>query len=226
MQNSLAVPRLATSLDLGLPVGDLAKALTVMAGQAEDVTARVVVVDLTGGRGAPGPSGVHEVNIWERALRRWERLDAVTVAVAEGACGGPALEVLSASDLRLADHGLQLTLPGTPETGFWPGMVLHRLVHRIGASATRRLSLLTDTTGPLTADQAYALGLVDDVCRSEQIEERLEEVNHRIPARMEPALLRQLVADAAHTSYEEALGVHLAACDRVLRTTASEGSPA
>ncbi|HEY8978211.1 MAG TPA: enoyl-CoA-hydratase DpgB [Streptomyces sp.] len=225
MQNSLAVSPLAASLDLGLPLGDLTKAFTEAVAQAEDTGVRVAVLSVTGGGDGPGAAGVHEVNAWERALRRWERLDALTVVIADGPSGGPALEVLSASDLRLAGDGLLLTLPGTAETGFWPGTVLHRLTHRVGARATRRLSLLTDPATPLTAQEAHSLGLVDEVCGPGRCEELLAEVTGRLPARLEPALLRQLVSDAAHTSYEEALGVHLAACDRVLRR-ATAGSAA
>src|SRR3989440_6164513 len=40
-------------------------------------------------RAWPGKVGIHTVNRWERALRRGERLDAVTIAVGEGHCGGP-----------------------------------------------------------------------------------------------------------------------------------------
>jgi isomerase DpgB len=37
----------------------------------------------------------------------------------------------------------------------------------------------------------------------------------------ELAIRRQLVLEAANTAYEEALGVHLAACDRALRRAAA-----
>jgi|SRR5882757_1224407 len=40
----------------------------------------------------------------------------------------------------------------------------------------------------------------------------------------EPAIRRQLMYDAATTSFEEALGAHLAACDRMLRQASSEAS--
>src|SRR2546429_9836968 len=39
-------------------------------------------------RAWPGKVGIHTVNRWERALRRGERLDAGTIAGAEGHCGG------------------------------------------------------------------------------------------------------------------------------------------
>ncbi|QNP75099.1 enoyl-CoA hydratase/isomerase family protein [Streptomyces roseirectus] len=215
MQRSPALFRADLSLDL--PYSDLAKAVVDACERAEDAGARVAALSLGGGRDWPGASEVHEVNTWERALRRWERLPAVTVTVADGACSGPALEVLSASDLRVAGRNLRLGLPGTAATGFWPGTVLHRLTRRIGASATRRLCLFAHPRTPLDAGEACLLGLVDEVVDSGGIQRRLDELARDLPAGLEPALLRQLVDDAAHTSFEEALGVHLAACDRLLR---------
>ncbi|KOG89867.1 enoyl-CoA hydratase, partial [Streptomyces varsoviensis] len=38
------------------------------------------------------------------------------------------------------------------------------------------------------------------------------------------AIRRQLLLDARTTSFEDALGPHLAACDRLLRGTAQEAS--
>ncbi|MFJ2818720.1 enoyl-CoA-hydratase DpgB [Streptomyces sp. NPDC087294] len=224
MHDSPAPRRLDVAVDLGLPLADLAKVLTGACEQVEDTAARLVVASVTGcgdRPGAPGTTGVHEVNGWERALRRWERLDALTVAVAVGNCAGPALDLLSACDLRVAGPALSLALPGTPSTGFWPGTVLHRLTQRNGGRATRHLCLLADRSRPLTAARALELGLVDEIHGPAELDAHLAELAARLPARMEPALLRQLVADAEHTSFEEALGVHLAACDRVLKVGAA-----
>ncbi|MCZ9336264.1 enoyl-CoA hydratase/isomerase family protein, partial [Streptomyces sp. TRM76130] len=40
----------------------------------------------------------------------------------------------------------------------------------------------------------------------------------------ELAIRRQLLFDAANTAFEDALGPHLAACDRALRGTAREAA--
>jgi isomerase DpgB len=41
----------------------------------------------------------------------------------------------------------------------------------------------------------------------------------------ELAIRRQLFLDAGHTRFEDALGSHLAACDRTLRREAEEPAP-
>jgi isomerase DpgB len=69
-------------------------------GAEDGDTSGFVIIYLSG---VPGP-GYHSglsvalVSKWERGLRRLERLPAVTIAVAEGDCGGPALDALLASD--------------------------------------------------------------------------------------------------------------------------------
>ena len=51
------------------------------------------------------------VSKWERALRRLERLPAATIAVADGDCGGPALDALLATDYRIASPAVRLIVP-------------------------------------------------------------------------------------------------------------------
>ncbi len=57
------------------------------------------------GRARPDDLTVALVSKWERALRRLERLPAVTIAVADGDCGGPALDALLATDYRIGRRG-------------------------------------------------------------------------------------------------------------------------
>jgi isomerase DpgB len=169
----------------------------------------------------PGDVGIHTVSRWERALRRIERLDAVTVAMAEGGCGGPALEVMLATDCRIAGTGTRLWLPMT-DGEFWPGMAVHRLANQIGVAATRRL-LLSD--GELSLPLALRLGLINELA-----DEPLEEV-HATAERVgqlggaEFGIRRRLLLEAPATSYEEAIGAHLAACDRALRRARAERDP-
>lgn len=177
----------------------------------------LLVVELPGTAGPddwPGGADVHLVGKWERALRRLERLAAVTAAVVSGDCRGPALELLLATDLRLAEPGSTISFPA-PAGGSWPGMAVHRLANQVGLARARRLVLFG---GRLDAAAAAAAGLVDAVC--EEPRERLGLlVGGAGPvAGKELAIRRRLVLDAATTSFEEALGVHLAACDRSLRT--------
>ncbi|MFV2104389.1 enoyl-CoA-hydratase DpgB [Micromonospora sp. LOL_024] len=161
----------------------------------------------------PGAVEVQQVNRWERALRRLERLTAANIGVAEGTCGGPALDLLLAADYRIATADLRLLLP-VNEAHFWPGMAMYRLVAQLGMCRARQLVLWGHE---ILADRALATGLVDEVARDpEEAVQAATVFLGRLSGR-ELAVRRQLLLEAHSTSYEEALGAHLAACDRELR---------
>jgi isomerase DpgB len=211
------------TLDTAQPLSSaLIAGINLLCDRVEDADAETIVVlhlnDRTSGgsRSWPGDVGIQTVNRWERALRRLERLSMVTVAVAEGACGGPALEVLLATDYRLGTRDLRLSLPELSGE-LWPGMVLHRLANQVGVARARRMVLFG--TG-LSAADAVEAGLidelVDDVVRGVTA---TTELAGRVTG-SELGIRRRLLLDAVSTSYEEALGIHLAACDRALRRVA------
>lgn len=189
--------------------------------RAETANGRVIV-HATGtpkGSWAQGLT-VAQVNRWERAVRRLERLPAVTVAIADGDCGGPALDLLLAADIRIATPSVRLTVPlGGGAT--WPGMALFRLVRQgANAAAVRRAALFGEPIGAL---DALALHLVDDVTEDVAGALAAAEATREVSG-PELAVRRQLLADAATVSFEEALGVHLAACDRELRRLTAEAA--
>jgi isomerase DpgB len=171
--------------------------------------------------GTPGGGWTDELSVglltkWERAVRRLERLGLATVAVATGDCGGTALDVLLATDVRIAVAGARLVVPVAGEAT-WPGMSLYRIARLGGAGRVRRAALLGM---PIEAGEAVALGLVDAVVDEPgatlaDLEEKAGAITGK-----ELAIRRQLLLDADRTSFEEALGSHLAACDRALRRTA------
>lgn len=161
--------------------------------------------------------GIHAVNRWERVLRRVERLGAVTIAVIEGSCHGPALEILLATDYRIGTRDTRLSLPLTSGE-FWPGMALHRLANQVGVAQARRLVLFASE---LSAAQAMQLGLVDEL-----VDDVVEGVSATtaLVGRVTGAELgirRRLLLEATTTTFEDALGTHLAACDRTLRRAAA-----
>lgn len=164
----------------------------------------------------PGLVGVQQVNRWERALRRLERTAAATVAVVSGECGGAALDVLLTTDYRVAtrDTSLILAADGGPA---WPGMSLYRLVNQAGVGRLRGSVLLGRA---LRAPEAAALSLLDEVVEDLGSAMRTAgSVAGRLNGHQgrDVAVRRRLMLDAAVTGYEEALGAHLAACDRALR---------
>ncbi|WP_344597482.1 enoyl-CoA-hydratase DpgB [Actinomadura vinacea] len=180
----------------------------------------VVEVQLTG---APGGLWARELTVglvtkWERIVRRLERLPLATVAVVSGDCGGTALDLLLATDLRIAAHGTRLLIP-MDGTATWPGMALYRLVQQAGPAAVRRAVLLG---APIDADRAVALHLLDEVVTDPAAGlAALAGVAGPISER-DLAIRRQLMFDTTTTSFEDALGAHLAACERVLRRGRAE----
>ncbi|WP_217712222.1 enoyl-CoA-hydratase DpgB [Streptomyces sp. NA02950] len=197
--------------------------LTVLCDRAEGRdTGGVVTLCVTG---APGPGWADGLNIalvtkWERALRRLERLPAATIALAVGDCGGAALDTFLAADIRIATPGTRLLMPFDGEAT-WPGMAAFRLVRLAGVARVRRSVLFGQ---PISGAEALASGIADELTDSPEAAaattaQLVEEVSGK-----ELAIRRQLLFDAETTSFEDALGSHLAACDRALRRGAAEAA--
>ena len=103
----------------------------------------------------------------------------------------------------------------------WPGMALHRLAQQTAGTAAIRRAVLFGT--PLDAAQALALHLVDEV--TDDAASSVAAELTAVFAGSELAIRRQLLLDGRTAPFEEALGAHLAACDRALRrTTAKEAT--
>ncbi|MDT0440121.1 MULTISPECIES: enoyl-CoA-hydratase DpgB [Streptomyces] len=205
-------------LDGASPLPELTATLNAVCEEAEQQRERTVVVlrfthTSPQTREWPADVTVQEVNRWERAVRRLERLDNVNIAAAQGTCGGPALDLLLAADFRIGTPDLRLMLP-INDGHFWPGMALYRLVRHIGLARARRI-VLWDSA--ITLATATELGVVD------QVSDDLDEAVHtaavlrgRLSDR-ETRIRRRLLEEAASAEYDDALGAHLAACDRELR---------
>lgn len=163
----------------------------------------------------PGDVDMQLVTRWERALRRLERAPAATVAVTDAHCHGAALEIMLCVDYRVAVADTRLHLASA--AGTWPGMGLYRLANQIGPGPARRLTLFQDE---LTAAAAVAVGLVDRVVADRTAV--LAAVPPPVAATPGPdlAIRRHLLLEATAVDYDEALGSHLAACDRERRRTA------
>lgn len=168
--------------------------------------------------GVPPESWSRELTVglvskWERVVRRFERLGRVTVALASGDCAGMALDLLLAADVRIAAPGTRLLLCWVGGAT-WPGMTVHRLTQQAGAAGIRRAVLLG---APVEAGRALALNLIDEV--SDDPAATLAELAEAAEAMdgAELAIRRQLIFEAGSTTFEDALGTHLAAADRALR---------
>jgi isomerase DpgB len=200
-----------------LSAESVAAIATVCDGAEDRAGAGPVVVHVSG---VPGASWARDVNValvskWERGLRRLERLPAATIGVASGDCGGTALDALLATDYRIAASSVRLLVPA--EAGAtWPGMVLYRLCHGAGAgeAAIRRAVLFG---APIDAGDALTLGLIDELAQDPLAAVAAAAEFTAAFSGAELAIRRQLMLDARMVSFEDALGHHLAACDRELR---------
>ncbi|QUW85361.1 enoyl-CoA hydratase/isomerase family protein [Streptomyces mirabilis] len=197
-------------------------AVSALCDDAEDRAGlSTVVVHVSGAPDGPPADApaVGLVSKWERVLRRLERLPAVTVAVADADCGGTALDALLATDYRIATASVRLLLP-VLGGATWPGMALYRLAQQAArAGRIRRAALFG---APITARDALDLGLVDEL---------IDDVPTALSAAIaltgsvsgpELAIRRQLFLEAPSVLFEEALGAHLSACDRVAQRTGTE----
>jgi isomerase DpgB len=195
---------------------ELIAALATACDSAEDDREHGAVIVHVSGAPEELPTGDMPMDLisrWERILRRMERLRAVTIAVADGDCGGPALDALLVTDYRIAADGVRMLMSAGDEV-IWPGMALYRLCHQAGAAAARRTVLFGT---PIETGAALTMGLIDRL--ADDITSALA-IAAEVAAAWSPtelAIRRQLMQDAPNTTFEEALGVHLAACDRVLR---------
>lgn len=195
---------------------DLARSVSDLCDEVEATGAGSVIVRVSGvpsEKAVASVADVAAVSKWEQAVRRFERLRLPTLVAASGACGGAALDLLLAADIRVAAADLRL-FPAAYGEGVWPGMALFRLVQQLGLAGARRAVLFGM---PFTADEALERGLVDrvstDPARTLKAATRLL----RGYSGAELAIRRQLAFDAQWMSFEDALGQHLAACDRALR---------
>jgi len=157
------------------------------------------------------------VSKWERTLRRFERLPAATIGVARGDCGGLALDALLAADYRIAVTPVRLLMPAVAG-GTWPGMSLYRLARQAGSAAIRSAVLFGT---PIEADDALQARLIDELTDDVVGSLAAAAVLTAATPGAELAIRRQLMLEASAVSFEDALGAHLAACDRALRMAAA-----
>jgi isomerase DpgB len=194
-----------------LPAGDLAARTRALSDFIRSQGSGLAVIDLRqAGAEHLSPGGISDVNGWERMLHLIERSAAATVALFGRQVGGSALELGLACDFRIADPSSQVIWHNVGAV--WPSTALFRLVQLIGPAQTIRLTLLGE---PVHANAALVSGLVDVITDNPGAE--VETLRTAVAGLDDLRVVRQLIAEAAHCSYDEAVGAHLAACERYLR---------
>lgn len=133
-----------------------------------------------------------------RAFEALARLRVPLIAALTGHAFGGGLELAATADIRVAESGIQIGLPETA-LGMAPGWSgTQRLVRRFGAQVVRRMAL---TGKMLTADEALALGLVDEVVAAGEGLARAEVLAREVAARGPVAV--QIVKSMINTAEGE-----------------------
>jgi enoyl-CoA hydratase len=149
----------------------------------------------------PEDFGRHWVRDGHAAFDALARLSCPVIAVLNGHCLGGGLELAACADLRIAEAHVKI---GQPETGIgiipgWSGT--QRAVRRFGAQAVRRMALMGEV---FTADEALALGLVDEVVGRGEGPAAAERVVERLRARSARATeLTKMMINAAEGEERE-----------------------
>jgi enoyl-CoA hydratase/carnithine racemase len=112
---------------------------------------------------------------WNRALNCLEDMDKLAIAVCHGYCIGGGLQLAVACDVRLATEDAILGL-GATEHGLIPDGSVLRLARIIGLGRANELTLLNDH---IRADEARAIGLVNWVVATTDLEAKLQAILDR-----------------------------------------------
>lgn len=157
-----------------------------------------------------GEEGVQLVASWEKVLRQLEMAHALIIFISDADVFGHSFDLLLISDFRVVRCNSRLGF-SLHDGAALPRMSLYRLVNQVGQAHARRVGLVGITLG---ADEAYQLGLVDEISESEV------DVLDRALAKFgdaptsELAIRRRLILEAQALEYDNALGAYLAACAR------------
>jgi enoyl-CoA hydratase/carnithine racemase len=110
------------------------------------------------------PPGFYELQ--ERAFRKLELMDKITIAALHGHCLGGGVQLAIACDIRVCAADCRIGVPAIHE-GLFPGMAPLRLLQLIGLGPARRLILTGTVIGP---DEALRLGLIDHLVPAERFD--------------------------------------------------------
>jgi enoyl-CoA hydratase/carnithine racemase len=193
---------------------EMVDALLPLCRQIERSDAFVVILSGEGGKSfcaggdiaawsgwSPEEFGRHWVRDGHAAFDALARLVQPVIALLDGHCLGGGLELAACADLRIAEAQVKI---GQPETGLgiiagWSGT--QRAVRRFGAQVVRRMALMGEV---FTADQALALGLVDQVVEKGQGHPAALQVADRLRARSPRATeLTKMMINAAEGEERE-----------------------
>lgn len=146
------------------------------------------------------PAGFYEGQ--ERAFRKLELLQAITITAIHGYCLGGGVQLAVACDLRVCSSDAQLGLPAINE-GLFPGMAPFRLPRVVGLGTAARLVLSGET---IDANEALRIGLVDYVVPATEFDSEFDQILQRYLAAPRAAVVgsKQLMRDAFTSTWQDA----------------------
>src|ERR1043166_3410033 len=101
-----------------------------------------------------------------RIMEEWERLDQITIAAVNGFAVGGGLSLAMACDFRIAASGARLWIPEVRLGAPYMWGSISRLINLVGMAKAKELVMTCDE---VTAEEALAIGLVNQVVPGEQL---------------------------------------------------------
>lgn len=122
-----------------------------------------------------------------RLMEEWERLDQITIAAVNGFAVGGGLSLAMACDFRIAAAGARIWIPevrlGVPY--LWGSVT--RLINLVGMAKAKELIMTCDE---VNAEQALAIGLVNQVVAPERLDAAAQALADKLLSKPPMALRR------------------------------------
>ncbi len=144
---------------------DPALRLIAIRGAGRAFCTGIDLKELAGGR-----IDMRYFRIWEDALRCFETMDKLVLALIHGHAIGGGLQLALACDIRVATAEASLAVPAINE-GLIPGLGTFRLARFIGLGRAKRMILSGDA---VTGAEALAIGLVDHLVPADDMHPAFE----------------------------------------------------
>ena len=110
--------------------------------------------------------------VWERALRRFETMDALVLSLVHGHAAGGGLQLALASDVRVATPSVEMWLPAIRE-GIIPGLGTWRLPRYVGMGQAKKMTILGNR---VDGEEARRIGLADHLVDEETARDEFDDL--------------------------------------------------
>ena len=153
------------------------------------------------------------------AIARFQRMDAPTVAAVQGVCAGGMSAFIAGCDMVIASEDARFVAPAYAGIGFscdaGSSIMYSR---RMGLARARKFLLMNET---LSAVEANAIGLVDEVVVGSQLVQRAEAIASKLAAGPTRAFgeMRRLLLSAKDQPLETQLELEAQALARIASTS-------